>query len=96
MAADAAAPGVRDEKDQLPRRLGEPQQVNAPIDRPPVIFPDTAYPLSSLLAVKPGEVAGLTVMWTNWCDPQIAGKKRVPRPATGNTAVRILAIQCTS
>jgi Protein of unknown function (DUF4232) len=56
---------------------GEPKQVNAPIDRPPVIFPDTAYPLSSLLAIKPGEVAGLTVTWTNWCDPQIPGKKRV-------------------
>src|SRR5215475_3194920 len=56
---------------------GEPKQVNAPIDRPPVIFPDTAYPLSSLLAVQPGEVAGLTVTWTNWCDPQIPGKKRV-------------------
>jgi len=56
---------------------GEPKQVNAPIDRPPVIFPDTAYPLSSLLALRPGEVAGLTVTWTNWCDPQIPGKKRV-------------------
>src|SRR3954471_8709124 len=40
---------------------GEPKQVNAPIDRPPVIFPDTAYPLSSLLAIQPGEVAGLTL-----------------------------------
>ncbi len=57
---------------------GEPKQVNAPIDRPPVIFPDTAYPLSSLLAIKPGEVAGLTIGWMNWCDPQIPGKKRVP------------------
>jgi hypothetical protein len=56
---------------------GKPEQVNAPIDRPPVIFPDTAYPLSSLLAIQPGEVAGLTVTWTNWCDPQIPGKKRV-------------------
>jgi uncharacterized protein DUF4232 len=56
---------------------GEPKQVNAPIDRPPVIFPDTAYPLSSLLAIQPGEIAGLTVTWTNWCDPQIPGKKRV-------------------
>lgn len=56
---------------------GRPQQVTAPIDRPPVIFPDTAYPLSSLLAVRPGEVAGLTVTWTNWCDPKIPGKKRV-------------------
>jgi hypothetical protein len=56
---------------------GKPEQVNAPIDRPPVIFPDTAYPLSSLLAIRPGEIAGLTVTWTNWCDPQIPGKKRV-------------------
>src|SRR3954463_11275598 len=55
----------------------KPEQVNAPIDRPPVIFPDTAYPLSSLLAIRPGEVAGLTVTWTNWCDPQIPGVKRV-------------------
>jgi Protein of unknown function (DUF4232) len=56
---------------------GVPKQVNAPIGRPPVIFPDTAYPLSSLLAIKPGEVAGLTIGWMNWCDPQIPGKKRV-------------------
>jgi hypothetical protein len=26
-------------------------------------------------------------------DALVAGKKRVPRPATGNTAVRILGIQ---
>jgi Protein of unknown function (DUF4232) len=58
-------------------KSGGPRQVNAPIDRPPVIFPDTAYPLSSLLAIRPGEVAGLTITWTNWCDPQIPGKKRV-------------------
>ena len=56
---------------------GGPEQVNAPIDRPPVIFPDTAYPLSSLLALRPGEYAGLTLTWTNWCDPKIPGKKRV-------------------
>jgi hypothetical protein len=58
-------------------KSGGPEQVNAPIERPPVIFPDTAYPLSSLLALRPGEVAGLTVTWTNWCDPQIPGKKRL-------------------
>ena len=62
-------------------KSGGPQQVNAPIERPPLIFPDTAYPLSSLLAIKPGEFAGLTVTWTNWCDPQIPGKKRVPPSA---------------
>jgi hypothetical protein len=56
---------------------GKPRQVNAPIERPPVIFPDTAYPVSSLLALRPGEIAGVTLTWTNWCDPQIPGKKRV-------------------
>jgi hypothetical protein len=58
-----------------------PQQVNNPIQRPPLIFPDTAYPLSSLLAVRPGEYAGLTVTWENWCDPQIPGKTRTPPSA---------------
>jgi hypothetical protein len=63
---------------------GGPRQVNTPIQRPPVIFPDTALPLSSLLALRPGEFAGLTITWDNWCDPQIPGKKRLPP-----TAVRI-------
>ncbi len=58
-----------------------PRQVNTPIQRPPLIFPDTAYPLSSLLALRPGEYAGLTVTWDNWCDPQIPGKKRLPPSA---------------
>src|SRR4051794_25011021 len=62
-------------------KSGGPQQVNTPIQRPPLIFPDTAYPLSTLLAVRPGEVAGLTVTWENWCDPEIPGKKRVPPSA---------------
>jgi hypothetical protein len=57
---------------------GKPQQVNAPIDRPPVIFPDTAYPLSSLLALRPGEIAGVTITWTNWCDPQTGSKRVAP------------------
>jgi hypothetical protein len=56
---------------------GPPRQVNLPIERPPLIFPDTAYPISSLSAIRPGEYAGLTVTWSNWCDPQIPGKKRV-------------------
>jgi Domain of unknown function (DUF4232) len=58
-------------------KKGGPQQVNAAIDRPPAIFPDTAYPLSSLLALRPDEYAGLTITWTNWCDPKIPGKKRL-------------------
>jgi hypothetical protein len=56
---------------------GGPKQVSATIQRPPLIFPDTAYPLSSLLAIRPGEYAGLTITWQNWCDPQIPGRKRV-------------------
>src|SRR3954452_501161 len=60
---------------------GGPKQVNKPLGRPPLIFPDTAYPLSSLLAIKPGEYAGLTLTWFNWCDPQIPGKKRTPPKA---------------
>src|SRR3954463_9169138 len=44
---------------------GGPKQVNKAIERPPVIFPDTAYPLANLLAVRPGEYAGLTVTWFN-------------------------------
>src|SRR3954464_9680682 len=60
---------------------GGPKQVNPAIQRPPLIFPDTAYPLSSLLAIRPGEYAGLTVTWENWCDRQIPGKKRLPPSA---------------
>jgi hypothetical protein len=56
---------------------GGPRQVNAAIDRPPLIFPDTAYPLSALLAIRPGEFAGLTITWENWCDPEVPGKQRV-------------------
>jgi hypothetical protein len=62
-------------------KRGGPQQVNTPIQRPPLIFPDTAYPLSTLLAIRPGEYAGLTITWDNWCDPQIPGKNRVPPSA---------------
>jgi Domain of unknown function (DUF4232) len=62
-------------------KSGGPRQVNTHIQRPPLIFPDTAYPRSSLLAVRPGEYAGLTVTWFNWCDPQIPGKKRLPPSA---------------
>ena len=62
-------------------KRGGPRQVNTTIQRPPLIFPDTAYPLSNLLAVRPGEYAGLTVTWFNWCDPQITGQKRVPPSA---------------
>jgi hypothetical protein len=62
-------------------KSGGPRQVNARIERPPLIFPDTAYPVSTLLAIRPGEYAGLTLTWFNWCDPEIPGKKRLPPSA---------------
>jgi hypothetical protein len=62
-------------------KRGGPRQVNTPIQRPPVIFPDTALPPSSLLALRPGEYAGLTITWDNWCDPKIPGKQRLPPSA---------------
>jgi hypothetical protein len=62
-------------------KRGGPTQVNTPIQRPPLIFPDTAYPLSNLLALRPGEYAGMTITWSNWCDPKIPGKKRLPPSA---------------
>ncbi len=62
-------------------KSGGPRQVNTAIQRPPLIFPDTAYPLSTLLAIRPGEYAGLTITWENWCDPKIPGKKRLPPSA---------------
>ena len=58
-----------------------PRQVNEPIPVAPLIFPDTAYPRSSLLALRPGEIGGLTITWENWCDPLIEGKPRVPPSA---------------
>jgi hypothetical protein len=64
-------------------KKGGPHQVNSAIQRPPVIFPDTAYPLSSLLAIRPGEYAGLTITWDNWCDPDKGAKRVAP------SAVRI-------
>jgi hypothetical protein len=67
---------------------GGPQQVNTPIKRPPLVFPDTAYPLSSLLAIRPGEYAGLTITWANWCDPKVPGQKRLPPSAVRITLPR--------
>src|SRR3954451_3379803 len=57
---------------------GGPKQVNTAIQRPPLIFPDTAYPVSSLLAIRPGEYAGLTLTWFNWCDPDTGSKRVAP------------------
>lgn len=71
-------PAVRLVKD------GGPEQRQRRIDALPTVFPDTSMPKSSLLDLRPGEVAGLTITWDNWCDPLIKGKPRTPP-----TAVRV-------
>src|SRR5215510_6296961 len=53
---------------------------------PAAIASSTAYWISGLSTI--GSIS--------FGDALVAGRKRVPRPATGNTAVCILAIQCTS
>ena len=62
-------------------KRGGPKQVQRPI--PPTVFnfPNIAYPVSSLLALRPGESAAVTVSWENWCDPMIKGVPRVPPSA---------------
>jgi hypothetical protein len=44
-------------------------------------FPEVPYPPSSLLALRPGEQAALTVSWDNWCDPKVPGKPHLPPSA---------------
>ena len=42
-------------------KKGGPEQVNTALQRPPLIFPDTAYPLSALRDVRPGQYVGIGV-----------------------------------
>jgi hypothetical protein len=58
-----------------------PRQVQKSVPPTATTFPEVPLPASSLLALRPGEVAALTVSWDNWCDPQIKGKPRVPPKA---------------
>jgi hypothetical protein len=60
---------------------GGPVQVNRPIPPTPANFPETAYPASSLLALRPGESGAVTISWDNWCDPVVKGKPHVPPSA---------------
>lgn len=60
---------------------GGPAQVQRPIPTTPASFPETPYPPTSLLALRPGEYGALTITWDNWCDPVVAGKARVPPSA---------------
>jgi uncharacterized protein DUF4232 len=60
---------------------GGPRQVVAPIPTTPANFPETTYPESSLLALRPGEAADVTLTWDNWCDPVVQGRPHVPPSA---------------
>jgi hypothetical protein len=62
-------------------KKGGPNQVQRPI--PPTLsnFPEVAYPESSLLALRPGEAAAVTITWENWCDPVVKGVPHVPPSA---------------
>jgi hypothetical protein len=56
-------------------------QVQRPIPTTPAHFPETTYPASSLLALRSGESAAVTIAWDNWCDPVVKGKPHVPPSA---------------
>jgi hypothetical protein len=60
---------------------GGPEQVQHPIPPTPSNFPEVAYPESSLLALRPGEPAAVTLTWENWCDPVVKGIPHVPPSA---------------
>jgi hypothetical protein len=60
---------------------GGPTQVQRPIPVSPTVFPEATYPASSLLALRPGESADVTVTWDNWCDPAVKGKPHLPPSA---------------
>ena len=52
-----------------------------PIPTTPSNFPETTYPASSLLALRPGDTGALTISWDNWCDPVVTGEPHVPPSA---------------
>jgi hypothetical protein len=60
---------------------GGPEQVQRQIPPTPSNFPETAYPRSALLALRPGEAGAVTISWDNWCDPIVQGKPHVPPSA---------------
>ena len=62
-------------------KRGGPKQVQRLIPPTPSNFPEVTYPESSLLALRPGEAAAVTVSWENWCDPAIKGVPHVPPSA---------------
>jgi hypothetical protein len=55
-----------------------PKQAQHPIPPNGSNFPEVRYPESALLALRPGEAAGLTITWDNWCDLIVKGERAVP------------------
>jgi hypothetical protein len=62
-------------------KQGGPVQIDRPVPPTPSNFPEVTYPESSLLGLRPGETAALTITWDNWCDPIVKGKPHVPPSA---------------
>lgn len=62
-------------------KSGGPVQVEKPVPTTPSNFPETTYPASSLLALRPGESGAVTITWDNWCDLVIKGKPHLPPSA---------------
>jgi hypothetical protein len=60
---------------------GGPVQVDRAIPTTPSNFPETTYPASSLLALRPGDTGALTISWDNWCDPVVTDVPHVPPSA---------------
>jgi hypothetical protein len=60
---------------------GGPAQVQRAAPAVPTRFPQVARAPSSLLALRPGEDAALTITWDNWCDLKVPGKPHVPPSA---------------
>jgi len=60
---------------------GGPVQVVKPFPTTPANFPETTYPPSSLLALRPGESGDVTIAWDNWCDPVVPGRPHLPPKA---------------
>lgn len=69
-------------------KRGGPVQVQRPVPTTPSNFPELTYPASSVLALRPGESAALTVTWDNWCDRIVRGKPHVPPSALRITLPR--------
>jgi hypothetical protein len=62
-------------------KKGGPVQVQRPIPTTPANFPEITYPVSTLLALQPGESGAVTITWDNWCDLVVKGEPHVPPSA---------------